>query len=569
MTTDPAPLPKQYWYQMTSMDLRSMALFRVALALALACTLVALMGATPLWFSDGGLMPRTDSIGLGGLAAHNLTLVTGKAWLLNLMLLTGLLAALTLLIGYRTRFSLTVATLVLLSFVTRQPLVSLPHEIGLAGLALWSLCLPLGLRWSLDATLGTTQASAVSDTRRGGLIGLGWSLQWLVLAGAALMSPLKGEAATLALAGALALVLGVLARMMIATVSSWRWLTPALTLLGAVLILVTQPAPTSLIVVAALAVMPWLPGALWTNLGRRHAKRPPVQIFYDGDCRFCHQSCRVLKDMLILPPGSRLGPAQDNPRAFALMKAQDSWVVIDDQGRASLHWLAGVTLVRHSAWLAPLGPVLALAPLRAAGDLLYRQVVRHRGLLASVFDALPPASKPTSMAALALTALTLMVAQGVSAVTQTPRLTGSPPGLAFSGFVTPAVPSINVQGEGQWVAAVERVPGQYRDALRGDQALDYRLTPTSGAYSGRRWQHYLAAAGEGERGLDLRRLATRLCSTGTRPARAVNLEWIVPADTGTTRTQRQRVFRYRCVDGVAQAQRQRLDSVPTDLQRDE
>jgi hypothetical protein len=567
MTTDSTPLPRQYWYQMTSMDLRSLALFRVALALALACTLLSLMGAVPLWFSDAGMMPRVDSLSLGGLAAHNLTLVTGQSWPLRLMLWAGLMATFTLMIGYRTRFSLTVAVIVLFSFVTRQPLTGLPHEIWLTGLALWSLSLPLGLRWSIDATLGRSQVSAASDTRRGGLIGLGWALQWLALACAALLIAVSHEAGALAYAGAAALALAVVARALIDTPSSMRWVTPILTLAGALLILIPQQAPAGVIALATLAVIPWLPGALWNALARRHAARPPVHMFYDRDCSFCYRCCRVLQDMLILPPGSTLSPAQDNSRAHALMKAQDTWVVIDDQGRATLHWLAGVTLVRHSAWLAPMGAVLALAPIRSVGDVLYRSVVRHRGLLAALFDRLPPPSKPVSMASLALLAMALILAQGISAIVSPGQRNAVPPGMAFTAFITP--PSPVTQAEGQWIAAVERVPGQYRDALRGDRPLGYQLSPATGEYADARWQRYLAAVGAQTSGVTTRALATRLCGAQNDPPLSVNLEWIVAANSSTTRLQRLRIERYRCVDGAARAQRQRLDSNPVDLQIDE
>ena len=563
MTHDATPLSQQYWYQTTSMDLRSLALFRVALAIALGCTLASLMGAVPLWFSDGGMMPRTDSLDLGGLAAHNLTLVTGNPWVLRLMLGAGLMASLTLIMGYRTRFSLGVATLVLFSFVTRQPLISLPHEVWLVGLALWSLSLPLGLRWSLDATLGQPLAPGASDTRRGGLPGLGWALQWLALAGAALTIPTQGTAASLAIAGAISLLLALVSRALLPTPSPWRWATPMLALGGALGVLIAHRSPAALMTIAALAVIPWLPSALWTSLARRHATGKPVQVFYDQDCRFCQQCCRVLQDLLILPPGSSAKPAQDNPRAHALMKAQNSWVVIDEQGRATLHWLAGVTLVRHSAWLAPLAPLLALTPIRAAGNACYQQVVRHRGLLAGLLGSLPPASKPNTMTGLALLALVLLVAQGISVFTAPAHWLATPPGLAFTPFIAPPdTTRARTPQQGQWVAAVERVPGQYRDALRGDQALTYDLTPATGAYADTRWQRYLAAAGAQLPGASIRRLATRLCGAPEDPPLAVNLEWIVAADT---RTQRGRIERYRCVDGVARSQRQRLDGDPIDL----
>ena len=203
-------------------------------------------------------MPRTDSLDLGGLAAHNLTLVTGDTALLRLMLGVGLMASFTLMLGYRTRFSLGVATLVLFSFVTRQPLISLPHEVWLVGLALWSLSLPLGLRWSLDATLGQTLAPGASDTRRGGLIGLSWALQWLALAGAALTIPVQDTAASLAIAGAIALLLALVSRGLLPTPSPWRWATPMLALGGALGVLIAHRSSTALMTVAALAVIPLL-----------------------------------------------------------------------------------------------------------------------------------------------------------------------------------------------------------------------------------------------------------------------------------------------------------------------
>ena len=532
-----------YWHRFTALDLRSLALFRLALGLALIGTLLSLFTAVPLWFGDAGLLPRSAGLTLPGFASHNLTLITGNVWALRGLLLLALLAALAVVVGYRTRTSLLIATLLLFSFVTRNPLASLPHELLLVGIGLWSLPLPLAMRWSLDATLAQTHDAAVSDVRRGGLIGLMWSLQWLWLALAALLG-LVDSPHLLSLLATGMLLAAIALRAVLLPGSALRWISPLLAAIGVPLLLSLRGAPPLVAVFALMALLPWLPTALWAVLQRRHARRPPVQIFYDGECRFCHRACRVLQDMLILPPQSKVMRAQDHPRALALMKAQNTWVVIDHEGRATLHWLAGVTLVQHSAWLRWLAPLLALPPIRQAGDLLYKQVVRHRGLIGSLLGRLAAPNAPAPASGLALMLITLQCLVPIQSPT---ALSATSQGFAFTAFITPpAMPT-----PGQWIAAVEETPGQFRDALRDHQRLAYTLAPPTGRYADPRWQQYLQSLGAGHPASSARRFADRFCGDSTRAPQSVRLEWIVSASGSAGRTERQRSERFRCVNGEA------------------
>src|SRR5262249_47318448 len=100
-----------------------------------------------------------------------------------------------------------------------------------------------------------------------------------------------------------------------------------------------------------------LGGWFWDWRARVNEARHPMgpRIFYDRDCGFCLKSCFLFKTFLVLPRAT-ITPAQDWQRAKALLEANYSWVVIDEEDRAHLKWSAFVALVRVSpvfGWLWP------------------------------------------------------------------------------------------------------------------------------------------------------------------------------------------------------------------------
>ena len=79
------------------------------------------------------------------------------------------------------------------------------------------------------------------------------------------------------------------------------------------------------------------------------SRAKPVLVF-DGDCAFCFKCVRVIAVMLALPHAQLL-PAQQNRRADSLMRAQQSWVVIDHDDSAHLKGVALLRLMQRSPLL--------------------------------------------------------------------------------------------------------------------------------------------------------------------------------------------------------------------------
>ena len=129
-------------------DLRSLALLRVVLALLVLTDLA--IRATDLYqhYADAGVLPRTVLVE---------EVLSPWVFSLNLMngepsfqaLLFGV-AALGMLVGYRTRLMIFVMWVLLLAIHLRNPLVNNSSSLLLRMLLFWGMLLPLGAYWSVD-----------------------------------------------------------------------------------------------------------------------------------------------------------------------------------------------------------------------------------------------------------------------------------------------------------------------------------------------------------------------------------------------------------------------------------
>ena len=141
-------------------DLRSLALFRIALALLILADLIHRTQDLVAHYSDQGILPRSSLIDLssGRYVFLSLHLLSGSpAYQAFLFCLAGLFA-LALLMGYRTRLAALLSWIFLLSLHERNPFVLNHGDRLLRMLLFWSLFLPLGARFSLDNRLHRLQA---------------------------------------------------------------------------------------------------------------------------------------------------------------------------------------------------------------------------------------------------------------------------------------------------------------------------------------------------------------------------------------------------------------------------
>ena len=404
-------------------DLRTLALFRALLGAVLFVDLCCRMGDASAFYSDAGVLPRSWLAAYGESWRASLYLANGQTWFALALLSLEALAALALLLGWRTRLAVLLCFVLEASLLNRNELVLTSGDVLLGCLLFWSLFLPLGSRWSVDAALSRTPPQPQNQH-------LSWASAALLLQvlsmyffGAVLQSGAEwwpdGSAVYYALqldrsATPIAAWLRQYPDLLTAlTYFIWtlELLGPLLALsplfsrplrflvllllagmqLGLFLCLELGDAP--FVSLAALSVLAG--GWIWDALDRRAQRREqalgalPLRIYYDRDCGFCLKQCLLLRTFLILPR-AEIVPAQDYPRARALLEANHSWVIIDHDDHAYLKWPAFVQLLRRSPGFAWKGWLLSGGWLVTPGNALYDFIGRRRGSLGKISGVLLP-----------------------------------------------------------------------------------------------------------------------------------------------------------------------------------
>ncbi len=132
-------------------DLRSLATFRIVLALLALSDLAN--RATDLFahYTDAGIMPRTVLVEqVLSPWAFSIHLMNGGRLFQALLFGVAALAAFGMLVGYRTRLMTFVVWALLLSIQLRNPLLNGSESPMLRMLFFWGMLLPLGAYWSVD-----------------------------------------------------------------------------------------------------------------------------------------------------------------------------------------------------------------------------------------------------------------------------------------------------------------------------------------------------------------------------------------------------------------------------------
>lgn len=159
-----APSP---WRTVFALDLRALALYRIGLAAVLLLMLAQLWPDLAAFTTDNGILPRSARPQLNveeafpGLCWQlSLHMASGElAWQQGLVALQALVAA-ALLVGWKTRWMALASWLLLVSLQARNPLILQGGDDVLRNMLFWSLFLPLGARFSLDANRRTLRGDA-------------------------------------------------------------------------------------------------------------------------------------------------------------------------------------------------------------------------------------------------------------------------------------------------------------------------------------------------------------------------------------------------------------------------
>jgi hypothetical protein len=129
------------------LDLRSLALFRIGLGLTLLADLAGRWPDLVAHYTDAGVLPHNVTP-VYTISIHGLF---GSATYEGFLFLLAAACAAALVVGYRTQLATFFSWLLLLSLHARNPLVLIGGDLLERLLLFWSIFLPLGACWSLDA----------------------------------------------------------------------------------------------------------------------------------------------------------------------------------------------------------------------------------------------------------------------------------------------------------------------------------------------------------------------------------------------------------------------------------
>lgn len=400
-------------------DLRTLALFRFALGSVLFCNLLLCFGDLGAFWTDAGVMPRSWLIESDAGPRLSLHLAGGQAWFIAALLTVQSVLALMLALGWHTRLASVASFVLWASLLNRNPAVLIGGDLLICCLLFWSMFLPTGARFSVDAAVAENPPPPRHAHLSWASAGLLLQVMSVYFFSALLKSGREWVPDYTAVYYALSLDRHVLplGRLL----NEWLPLTKALSfyvwwleLLGPLLIfspfflrplrfvlmLCFMLMHVGFLLCLELGHFPYVSlssltvfagGWIWDALDRRHRHRHPAapRIYYDIDCGFCLKSCRLMQQFLILPR-SPIAPAQETPRARTLMEANYSWVVIDGEERAYLKWQAFTVLVRHSPLFGWLWPLLRAPQLERPGNAVYDFVARHRGAFGRITASILP-----------------------------------------------------------------------------------------------------------------------------------------------------------------------------------
>lgn len=134
-----------------SIDIRSLALFRVGLALILLCDLIERSKSLTAHYTDAGVLPRAAIAEYASHTILSLHLLSGSiAFEALLFLLSGALAVM-LLVGWHTRLATGLSFVLLFSLQQRNMLINHNGDVLERFLLLWGVFLPLGAYAAFDA----------------------------------------------------------------------------------------------------------------------------------------------------------------------------------------------------------------------------------------------------------------------------------------------------------------------------------------------------------------------------------------------------------------------------------
>lgn len=397
-----------------SLDVRSLALLRIGLALVILADLWTRFGDLTAHYSDLGVLPRAvlnDGIVKPGY--WSLHALSGLPLVQGVLFLAAALGAIAMLFGYHSRIAVIVSWVLLISMHNRNPLLIFAADDVLRAVMFWAMFLPLGAAYSVDRAMNTATRPVPLRIFSGATVALMVQQCFIYIFsavfkttdaawwpdGSAVYYSLSYDQYVTAL-GHFLLNLGPLLTVFTLVTLVLEWVGPLLIWspirndlcrMVAVVTFISLHAGFGLTlnlgIFPFLSIFTWLafiPTSFWESLGKRvygpegsGPKRTGLKIYYDADCGFCKKVVHLIRMLLVLPH-TPLATAQSIPEINEAMETQNSWVIVDWQGKHHYKFEGIAYVVSLSPVFGWFARVLRFAPVMAVGTRFYEWIANNR-----------------------------------------------------------------------------------------------------------------------------------------------------------------------------------------------
>lgn len=411
-----------------SLDTRSLALFRVGLALMILWDYAVRFQDLHLHYTDSGVLPRTALTADAQLSTSliSLHLASGSAPFEALLFVGGIIGAIALLLGYQTRLATFTSWILLASVQGRTPLMMQGDDTIRRLCLFWALFLPLGASFSFDKAL-TRYPIAEEDPppapksilsfasvafiaqlmmvyvfnalQKSDVI---WHSQATALYYTLQIDHLVRPAGH-ALAGQTSL-LPLLSRVTV----PFELYVPFLLLIPKknaciklmviftfIIFHIGIAVTLAIGIFSATCIVFWLallPGAFWdswSSLAVRRGWKPQQSFrgYFDPNCDFCRCMVGIIREFFGLP-APLFAPSQDDPIIKSAIEQHKTWMVRNADGQLIFGFDAFLKVLAASPLrfylprviLRPAYAIFKCLPVRWAGNKIYHWIARARAL---------------------------------------------------------------------------------------------------------------------------------------------------------------------------------------------
>ncbi|MCI0733760.1 MAG: HTTM domain-containing protein [Methylococcaceae bacterium] len=404
--------------QIFSLDLRSLAAFRICLGIVILIDLGIRSRDLDSHYTDFGVLSRDAAIAYTASWHFSFHMANGALWFQVLLFVIAALFVTALILGYKTRTATIVSWVLLLSLQNRNFLLLQGGDNLLLLLLFWSMFLPLGARYSIDAALNTSIRNSNNQYFSAASMGLLIQAMSVYFFSAFLKSAPEwypdGSALYYALslayfttpAGVWLLQFSTLTK----ALTYYVWL---LELLGPLIIfspVYSRQCRTTVMIlfilmevgfiiflrvgifpfVSITSLIAFIPAKFWDLMLQKinTQERRNIRLYYNHQHTSHKKFCLLLETFLLIPD-LRVIESQDNP-VTSDGRTTILWLTTDQKGRSSVNMDAIIEIVRRSPVFHPLAWLLRRRTVRVIAKHLIERIDSHRYFISRLIDRFFP-----------------------------------------------------------------------------------------------------------------------------------------------------------------------------------